>query len=120
MYNQMPFAFTPMSLNMPNAINAATTTGSKTFGLFSKLNFSSILTNTSKILNLANQAIPLYHQAKPIISNIRTLSRIGKEFTNAKQPSMQNQTLNNENNYVRNDKKQEVLEEVIPKPIFFL
>ena len=52
MYNQMPFAFTPMSLNIPNAVNTATT-GGKTLGLFSKLNFSSILTNTSKILNLA-------------------------------------------------------------------
>lgn len=120
MYNQMPFAFTPIVSNVPNVINTAAT-GSKTLGLFSKLNFSSILTNTSKILNLANQAIPLYHQAKPIISNIRTLSRIGKEFTNIKQSNTQIQNSNAMNNEISNDKKQDVIvNEIIPKPTFFL
>lgn len=120
MYNQMPFAFTPMSLNIPNAVNTATT-GGKTLGLFSKLNFSSILTNTSKILNLANQAIPLYHQAKPIISNIRTLSRIGKEFTSVKQSNIQNEVSNKENTNTSDIRKQEIIKtDVIPKPTFFL
>lgn len=47
---------------------------------FSKLksgvNWSNLLNNTSKTLNLINQAIPVYYQVRPIIKNCSTLFKI--------------------------------------------
>jgi len=48
--------------------------------LFSKLktqvNWNSLLNNTSKTLNLINQAIPIYYQVRPLIRNCSTLFKI--------------------------------------------
>lgn len=43
-------------------------------------NFTKILGGISKTLNVANQLIPLYNQAKPIISNARNILGVLKEF----------------------------------------
>ena len=43
---------------------------------FKKFDFNKILTNTSKTLNVINQAIPIYYQVKPIIANAKTLFRV--------------------------------------------
>ena len=47
-------------------------------GLFSnaKFNWSSILNNTQKTLNVINQAIPVYYQIKPICANAKTMFRM--------------------------------------------
>ena len=49
-------------------------------GLFSlfkgKLNWSGILTNTQKTLNIINQAIPVIYQVKPILNNTKTIFKI--------------------------------------------
>ncbi len=45
------------------------------------INWAGLLTNTQKTLNIVNQAIPLVYQAKPIISNARTMFKIANEFT---------------------------------------
>ena len=92
-------------------LNAAANTASKA-SFFSKISLGTILTNASKTLNVINQAIPLYYQAKPVISNLKSLSKITKEFTN-KQP-----TLNKENNNNIEDTKKE--ESTIPNPSFFI
>lgn len=42
--------------------------------------FTKILSGISKTLNVANQIIPLYNQAKPIISNARNILGVLKEF----------------------------------------
>lgn len=42
--------------------------------------FTKILGGISKTLNVANQLIPLYNQAKPIISNARNILGVLKEF----------------------------------------
>ena len=47
-------------------------------GLLKKINFSSFLEGTSKTLNVINQAIPVYYQVKPIITNLTTIKKIGK------------------------------------------
>ena len=44
--------------------------------LFRNINLSSILTNTSKTLNVINQAIPIVTQVKPIIDNAKTMFKI--------------------------------------------
>ncbi len=54
-------------------------TPSPKVSLFSKLkgaNWSNFLNNTSRTLNVINQAIPLYYQVRPLIRNASTLFRI--------------------------------------------
>ena len=43
---------------------------------FKNLDFNKILTNTSKTLSVIKEAIPVYYQVKPIISNAKTLFRV--------------------------------------------
>lgn len=49
-------------------------------GLFSafkgKFNWSSLLNNTQKTLNIINQAIPVFYQVKPIWNNTKTIFKI--------------------------------------------
>mgnify|MGYP004553006789 FL=1 len=49
-------------------------------GLFSslkgKFNWSSLLNNTQKTLNIINQAIPVFYQVKPIWNNTKTVFKI--------------------------------------------
>ena len=44
-------------------------------GLFNikSINWSNLLTNTQKTLNVINQAIPVYYQIKPIWGNAKTM-----------------------------------------------
>lgn len=44
--------------------------------IFKNIKFGAILDGTSKTLNVINQAIPVYYQVKPLVSNIKTLSKI--------------------------------------------
>lgn len=48
--------------------------------LFKGINFSSILNGTGKVLNIANQTIPLIKQAKPVINNAKTMFHVMNEF----------------------------------------
>ena len=41
-----------------------------------KINWSSLLNNTQKTLNVINQAIPVYYQVKPIYNNAKTMFRM--------------------------------------------
>ena len=69
MYQATPFLMPAnTSLNMASSI-------------FSRINFSKILSGTQKTLSFINQAIPAYYQIKPIVKNIKTITKIGKEFT---------------------------------------
>ena len=47
-----------------------------TFGALHKINWSNLLNNTQKTLNVINQAIPVYYQVKPIIGNAKTMFRM--------------------------------------------
>ena len=47
------------------------------------INWSSLLNNTQKTLNIVNQAIPIVYQVKPIINNARTMFKVASEFTKA-------------------------------------
>lgn len=72
--------FNPVGMPMYGGMNMASQSALKT-GILSKINWSSLLSNTQKTLNVVNQAIPLYYQVKPVFSNIRNISKITKEFT---------------------------------------
>ncbi len=41
-----------------------------------KINWSNVLNNTQKTLNVINQAIPVYYQVKPIWGNAKTMFRM--------------------------------------------
>lgn len=44
------------------------------------LSFSKVLSGLSKALGVANQAIPLYKEIKPMVSNARKVLSVVKEF----------------------------------------
>lgn len=46
--------------------------------LFKKFSFSGFLNGASKTLNVVNQAIPIYYQVKPMISNAKTMFKVMK------------------------------------------
>lgn len=60
----------------------------RNFNPFKRINWSNILSNTQKTLNVINQAIPVYYQVKPIIGNAKTMFRMVnslKEDVNTKE-----------------------------------
>lgn len=57
----------------------------------SGIKWGAVLTNTQRTLNLVNQAIPIYRQAKPMISNMKTARKIIKVLNN---DNSSNQNLN--------------------------
>lgn len=50
-------------------------------GIARGLTFTKVIEGISKTLQIANQVIPLYQKAKPMISNARSMMGILKEFT---------------------------------------
>ena len=100
MFNQMPYMmpYYNMASTAP-VVNAASNTLSKA-SILGKVNWSSLLSNAQKTLNVVNQAIPLYYQVKPVFNNIKTLGKIGKELSKADTAS---QVVNTNNNEIKND-----------------
>lgn len=80
MYGSMPYMMPGMAIPASNAatLGNAAAAGSS---IFSKINWSSLLSNAQKTLGVVNQAIPLYYQVKPVFKNLKALGKIGKEFT---------------------------------------
>lgn len=60
------------------------------------IDFPAILDGTSKTLGVINQAIPVYNQLRPIISNIGTISKISKAMNDTN--NVESKTDNNKNN----------------------
>lgn len=66
------------------------------------INWSGLLNNTQKTLNIVNQAIPIVYQIKPIVNNARTMFKVANEFTKANTSNNVNNNYNqniNTNNY---------------------
>ena len=83
--------------------------GAKT-GLFSffkgKINWSTLLNNTQKTLNIINQAIPVFYQVKPMWNNTKTIFKIigaVKEEEKNASNLRQNKTVQNTNQYIENN-----------------
>lgn len=62
----------------------------------SKLTLSSILSGTGKVVNFANQAIPLVKQINPVIKNAKTMFKVMNEFKKVETPSTNTPTTENE------------------------
>ena len=89
MYGSMPYMMPGMVSPAANAatLGSATASGAS---IFSKINWSSLLSNAQKTLGVVNQAIPLYYQVQPVFKNLRALGKIGKEFTKISESNNQN------------------------------
>ena len=89
----------------------------------SGLTLSKVIGGVSKTLNVANQIIPLYMQAKPMISNARNAFKIAKGILST--PSTSN-TSQNVNVALSNKEKTTTIKEEQPtivstnNPVFFL
>ena len=93
--------------------------------LLSKINWSTLLSNTQKTLNVVNQAVPLYYQIKPVFKNMKTISKIGKEFSKIGNNNITNDNSNkiepsqdNLTNYSKNNITESNYE--VPSPTFFI
>ena len=85
----------------------------------SGLTFSKVLSGISKTLNVANQVIPLYQQAKPMINNAKTIMSILKGLTNK---SSSIKSANSEKQVITKTQNISQSEKILPTPntpIFF-
>lgn len=118
MYGQIPYMMAnPYPLSSTSNLLG---TSRGITGLLGKLNFSNILSGASKALNVANQAIPLYRQVKPVINNIKMVGKIGREFN-----KMGNNNTNNitNNNFTNNEISNNISDNIdgnVPNPTFFI
>jgi len=74
-------------------------------GLLSKIfkngiNWSTILTNTQKTLNIVNQTIPLIKQAGPVMNNAKTMFKLMNEFKKVETPEKQKNIKKTQNNEI--------------------
>lgn len=96
-YANIPMASTP----------ARTGLLSRIFG--NGINWSSILTNAQKALNIVNQTIPVVKQVKPVMNNAKTMFKIMNEFKKVETTSnkkVETTSTNNESKIIdKNEKK---------------
>jgi len=74
--------------------------------LFKKFSLSGFLSGASKTLNVVNQAIPIYYQVKPMISNAKTMFKVmnAVKTSDNKQSINSKTSVNNSHNYSYNKK----------------
>lgn len=125
MYGSMPYMMPGMVSPAANAatLGSATASGAS---IFSKINWSSLLSNAQKTLGVVNQAIPLYYQVKPVFKNLRALGKIGKEFTKISGSNNQNSNEVKQESILDNTNSNAVINNIsneqndYPTPTFYL
>ena len=83
--------YNPYYYGMPNTFSTSEKTGIFSRIFKGNMNFNNIINNTGKVLQIANQAIPLVKQVTPVIRNAKTMFRVLNEF------KKNDQNLNNYN-----------------------
>ena len=78
--NYNPYTFMPYT-SVPKAGLLSSLFGGGNF------KWSSILGGTQKVLNIANQAIPIIKQVSPIMRNAKTMFKVMNEFKKVETPS---------------------------------
>ena len=68
------------------------------FSGIKSLNWGGFLANTQKTLGIVNQAIPVYHQVKPLYNNARTALKVFRAVKDDNKTESNNKTSNIENN----------------------
>lgn len=89
-----------------NSLNSAASLGSK-------INFSSILNNTQKIVGIINQTIPVIKQAGPVVKNAKTMFRVMNEFKKVESPKK-----NIVQNEIKEVKEQPIVENIVEENSF--
>ena len=125
MYGSIPYMMPGMVSPAANAatLGSATASGAS---IFSKINWSSLLSNAQKTLGVVNQAIPLYYQVKPVFKNLRALGKIGKEFTKISGSNNQNSNEVKQESIFDNTNSNAVINNIsneqndYPTPTFYL
>lgn len=125
MYGSVPYMMPGMVSPAANAatLGSATASGAS---IFSKINWSSLLSNAQKTLGVVNQAIPLYYQVKPVFKNLRALGKIGKEFTKISESNNQNSNEVKQESIFDNTNSNAVINNIsneqndYPTPTFYL
>lgn len=92
--------------------------------LFGKTGISigNFLNGTQKILNIANQTIPLVKQVKPVIGNAKTMFRIMNEFKKTDINNIENkkvENISNKESEITNDTLTNNINFQNDGPIFF-
>lgn len=124
------------NIPMTNSMFNMTNTAPRGMGLFSRItngirsvNWSGLLTNANKTLDVVNQTIPLVRQAGPMFNNMKSMLRVAKAFgsetTSNKNGKINSNNMSNNinsNNYVSNNEnisqKKETHDESAPN--FFI
>lgn len=85
------------------------------------LSFTKVLSGLSKTLTVANQVIPLYKQAKPLLNNLNSVKTILSSFTQSNNSTENNSKISKKNAITFNTKSAETSNEInIPNlPTFF-
>jgi len=74
-------------------------------GIFARLfgpsgiKLGSILSGTQKVLGVANQAIPMIKQVKPVVKNAKTMFKVMNEFKKVDSGTIPNETNTQESTY---------------------
>lgn len=87
--------------------------------LSNTLSFSKVLSGLSKTLTVANQVIPLYKQAKPLINNLSSVRTILSSLTKNDSNSSNNSTTANKktNNQISSHNEENI--SILNPPTFF-
>ena len=106
-----------MNYYNPYFYTMPTTVTTPKVGLFSrllggsKITLGGFLNGTQRVLNFANQAIPLVKQVRPMIGNAKTMFKVMNEFKRAEKPK--NNTVSNINNNVKDNINNNTQNEII-------
>jgi len=91
-----------MNYYLPYSNFPAMATNTAQTGILSRIfkngiNWSTILTNAQKTLNIVNQTIPVIKQMRPVVNNAKTMFKIMNEFKKVDTPQPnKNQQYNKE------------------------
>ena len=85
----------------------------------SGISISNFLNGTQKVLNIANQTIPLVKQIKPLVGNAKTMFKIMNEFKKTENPIIQNKQKTNEEK-INNVQNIDNIESINSGPQFFI
>ena len=95
--------------------------GTNNIGGIGSLSLGRILSGISKTINVANQVIPLYQQAKPMISNARSALSLLKTMNTPTTTKAQSQKKIETNTQNKNAKKEETISfSSMNQPVFFV
>ncbi len=102
---------------------------SRIFGGIRGFNWSGLLTNANKTLNVVNQTIPLIRQTGPMFNNLRSMMHLARAF-NSETGTINNKIINNQisnnnsnnNNNILPSKEltHNILEQSSESPSFFI